>query len=152
MSEEVGLGMHAANWSDNSTEGKWCREVVKSKDDFSNLIFSDECTVQLEQHAKMCFRKKKQPRQLKQHPKHPPKLQIWGAISYHGASQVVMLGGIMEAKRYTKNHCCRLSTVVSQKTIDFNRIMILNIAASMLKNILRTTRLIGGGLYQSLPI
>jgi len=45
---------------------------------------------------------KKQPRQLKQHPKHNPKLHIWGAISYHGASQVVMFGGIMDAKRYTK--------------------------------------------------
>lgn len=58
--------------------------------------------MQLEQHAKLCFRRKKQPRRLKKRPKHPPKLHIWGAISSRGASQVVLFTGIMDAKRYAQ--------------------------------------------------
>ena len=78
----------------------WCKEELKSKDDFADLIFSDECTVQLEQHGRLCFRKRKQPRKLKPRPKHPPKLHIWGAISFRGASQIVMFTGNMDAPRY----------------------------------------------------
>ena len=54
----------------------WCKEAQRSKDDFSDVIFSDECTVQLKQHGRLCFRKRKQPRKLKPRPKHPPKLHI----------------------------------------------------------------------------
>ena len=32
--------------------------------------------------------------------KHPPKLHIWGAISFQGAAQVVLFIGIMDAERY----------------------------------------------------
>ena len=78
----------------------WCKEALKSKDDFADIIFSDECTVQLEQHGRLCFRKRKHPRKLKSRPKHPPKLHIWGAISFRGASQIVMFTGIMNAPRY----------------------------------------------------
>ena len=75
----------------------WCEEAVKSKDDFADIIFSDECTVQLEHHGRICFRKR---RKLKPRPKHPPKLHIWGAISFQGAAQVVLFTGIMDAERY----------------------------------------------------
>ena len=80
----------------------WCEEEIKSKDDFADIIFSDECTVQLEQHERLCFRKRKQPRKLKQRPKHPLKLHIWRAISYQGASPVVIFTGIIDAQRYTQ--------------------------------------------------
>ena len=75
---------------------------MRSKDTFSDIIFSDECTVQLEQHGRICFRKRLQPRKLKQRPKHPPKLHIWGGISARGATQLVMFKGIMIADRYQK--------------------------------------------------
>ena len=80
----------------------WCEEEIKSKDDFADIIFSDECTIQLEQHGRLCFRKRKQPRKLKQRPKHPLKLHIWGAISYQGASPIVIFTGIMDAQRYVQ--------------------------------------------------
>ena len=78
----------------------WCEEELRSKDNFADIIFSDECTVQLEQHGRLCFRKRKQPRKLKPRPKHPQKLHIWGAISFRGASQIVMFTGNMNASRY----------------------------------------------------
>ena len=32
-----------------------CKEQQQSKEDFSNVIFTDECLVQLEQHNRVCF-------------------------------------------------------------------------------------------------
>ena len=78
----------------------WCLEQLRVKENFTNVIFSDECTIQLEHHGRLCFRKRRQPRKLKQCPKHPAKLQIWGAISSQGAASVVMFSGIMDAIRF----------------------------------------------------
>jgi len=75
----------------------WCKEQRQVNEDFSNVIFSDECTIQLEHHRQLCFRKQKQPRKLKPRPKHPAKVHIWGAISARGAARVVMFTGIMDA-------------------------------------------------------
>ena len=78
----------------------WCREQLRVNEKFSNVIFSDECTIQLEHHGHLCFRKQKQPRKLKPQPKHPLKFHIWGAISPRGAAPVVMFTGIMDAVHY----------------------------------------------------
>lgn len=80
----------------------WCKEALRSRDNFSDVIFSDESTVQLEHHGRICFHKRRQPRKLKQRPKHPPKLHVWGGISTRGATQVVIFKGIMNADRYQK--------------------------------------------------
>ena len=55
--------------------------------------------VQLEHHSRICFRKEKQPRVLKQRAKHPIKVHIWGGISTRGATKLVMFTGIMNAQR-----------------------------------------------------
>ena len=49
----------------------WCEEQLLNKDDFSNVIFTDESSIQLEQHSKICFRKRLQPRNLPKHPVNP---------------------------------------------------------------------------------
>lgn len=76
----------------------WCQEQLRSKEDFKNVILTDETTVQLEQHSRICFRKRLQPRNLKQRAKHPVKIHVWGGISSKGATRVVMFSGIMNAK------------------------------------------------------
>ena len=73
----------------------WCEEQLLNKDDFSNVIFTDESSVQLEQHSKICFRKRLQPRNL---PKQPVKIHIWGGISVRGATRLIMFSGIMNAR------------------------------------------------------
>lgn len=62
----------------------------------------DECTVQLDHHGRLCFRKEKEPRALKQRPKHPAKVHIWGGISTRGATKIIMFSGIMNAIKYGK--------------------------------------------------
>lgn len=79
---------------------EWCLEQINNNERFENVIFSDECTVQLEQHSKLYFRKERQPRVLKQRPKHPPKVHIWGGISCRGATKIVIFTGTMNAIRY----------------------------------------------------
>lgn len=77
----------------------WCEEQLQIKDDLNNVIFTDESTVQLEQHSKLCFRKRLQPRNLKQRAKHPVKILIWGGISKRDATRIIMFGGIMNTRR-----------------------------------------------------
>ena len=48
---------------------------------FENVVFTDECTVQLDHHGRLCFRKEKEQRLLKQRPKHAIKVHIWGEVS-----------------------------------------------------------------------
>ena len=81
---------------------EWCQQQIAKKETFSNVVFTDECTVQLDHHGRLCFRKKGQSRALKQRPKHPAKVHIWGGISKKGATRVVLFTGIMNAQRYAK--------------------------------------------------
>ena len=39
----------------------WCQEMIKNKETFDNVIWTDECSVQLDHHGRLCFRKVKQP-------------------------------------------------------------------------------------------
>ena len=77
----------------------WCKEQLRLKETFDDVIFTDESTIQLDHHSRICFRKKLQPRALKQRAKHPVKIHIWGGISKKGATRVVMFTGNMNAIR-----------------------------------------------------
>ena len=65
-------------------------------------MFTNECTVQLDSHGRLCFRKKNEARALKQRPKHPIKIHVWGGISARGATKIVMFSRIMNAIKYGK--------------------------------------------------
>ena len=77
---------------------EWCQRQLGRGETFDDVIFTDECTVQLNHHG----RKENEPRALKQRPKHPAKIHIWGGISKRGATCIVMFNGIMNAVRYGK--------------------------------------------------
>lgn len=81
---------------------EWCQKQIDMKEKFEDVVFTDECTVQLDHHGRLCFRKVGESRALKQRPKHPAKVHIWGGISVRGATRVVMFTGIMNAPRYVK--------------------------------------------------
>ena len=57
---------------------EWCEQQLENEEDFSDVIFTDECTVQLDHHSCICFRKKGEKRALKRRAKHPAKVHIWG--------------------------------------------------------------------------
>ena len=80
----------------------WCQKQLHNNEQFEDIIFTDECTVQLDHYGRLCFCKEKEARVLKQRPKHPAKVHIWGGISMRGATRLVMLSGNMNAIRYGK--------------------------------------------------
>lgn len=71
-------------------------------DDFENVIFSDEASIQLETHRKRCYRKKGEKPQNKPRPKHPPKVHVWAGISTRGATNICIFTGIMDAEFYVR--------------------------------------------------
>ena len=81
---------------------KWYEEMIKNKEQFDDVIFTDESSVMLERHRRRCYRKRGAAHKLKARPKHPMKVHIWGGISKRGATSVVIFTGIMTATRYTK--------------------------------------------------
>lgn len=78
----------------------WCEERIKDNEKFEDVIFTDECTVELDNHGRICFRKIKQPRKLKPRAKHPIKVHVWAGISQRGATPIVIFSGIMTSIRY----------------------------------------------------
>jgi len=77
----------------------WCKEQQRVHEQFDNVLLTDESTIQLDQHSRLCFRRHLQPRVLKQRAKHPIKVHVWGGISKRGATNVIIFSGIMDAER-----------------------------------------------------
>lgn len=81
----------------------WCVNQVTEGDlDFPNVIWTDECSIQLESHRKITFQKKGKPIRLSARPKHPPKIHVWGGISARGATPIVIFMRTLIATRYTR--------------------------------------------------
>ena len=81
---------------------EWCLDRVISGDlDLSDVIWTDECSVQLESHRKVTYHKLGEPSKMVSRPKHPPKVHVWAGISAKGATAIVIFTGILTATRYT---------------------------------------------------
>ena len=77
---------------------EWAQQHLH--DNFDNVIWTDEASVQLETHRKRCYRKKGETPKPKPRPKHPVKVHVWGSISKYGATELVIFTGIMNAEFY----------------------------------------------------
>ena len=102
---------------------KWCADVSSCGDNFADVVWTDECTVELQQHSLRCFRKKDQLKKLKPRPKHPLKLHIWGGISCRGATSVVIFEGILIATKLLKIYEASLIPFVKKAYPDHHRLM-----------------------------
>lgn len=78
----------------------YVRKLCMEKETFSNVIFTDECTVELDNHARISFRRKGDKPRLKGKPKHPYKLHVWAGVSMRGATDIVLFEGIMKKEFY----------------------------------------------------
>ena len=76
---------------------EYARRVLESGDTFHNVIFSDECSISLQQYRRTCYRKVDEPTKRKPKPKHPLKVHVWAGISRHGATEICIFDGIMDA-------------------------------------------------------
>ena len=81
---------------------EWCLDRVIADDfDMEDVIWTDECSVQLGSHTKTTYHKQGAPSRMASRPKHPPKVHVWAGISAIGATGIVILTGILMATRYT---------------------------------------------------
>ena len=64
------------------------------------VVFSDESSVQLNHHRRLCFRKVGHARMLKSKPKHPPKVHVWAGISKRSATAIAKFMDTLTATRY----------------------------------------------------
>ena len=88
------------------------REVNKQKrlewaqlhlhDNFHDVVWSDETTVQLESHKRFCCRKTSEPPRLKPRAKHPVKVHVWAGISWNGPTDICIFEGRMNASLYVQ--------------------------------------------------
>ncbi|KAK5975268.1 Transposable element Tcb2 transposase [Trichostrongylus colubriformis] len=72
----------------------FCSEMLAANVGFSDCVFTDECTVQIDCSTKFCFVKKgDQYSRMRNRAKHPAKVHIWGGISVRGATRLAILPG-----------------------------------------------------------
>lgn len=100
---------------------KWAREHLE--DDFRDVIWTDETTVQLESHKRFCCRKKGQRPKLKPRAKHPIKLHVWAGISQRGRTEICVFEGKMDATLYVKILEACLLPFVERMFPDHHRFM-----------------------------
>ena len=76
----------------------WARTYLG--DEFEDVIWTDETSVQIETHKCFCYRKEGQKPRPKPRPKHPVKVHVWAGISKKSAIEVCIFEGIMTAPLY----------------------------------------------------
>ena len=84
----------------NKQKREWCTERIATQENFDDVIFTDESSIQLDNHGRLCCRKRGSVRKFKPKPKHPVKVHVWAGISKHGATSIVIFTGIMNANKY----------------------------------------------------
>ena len=94
------------------------RRVMESGDTFHNVIFSDECSISLQQYWRTCYRKIDEPIKCKPKPKHPLKVHVWAGISRHGATKICIFDGIMDAELFCSILETMLVPFLTEKLVD----------------------------------
>jgi len=72
-----------------------CRKIIETNDDFGNVIFTDESSVEIERATTIRFHKQGEMYKPARKPKHPLKVHVWG-----GTIELVIFEGIMDAVLY----------------------------------------------------
>ena len=87
------------------------------------MLFTDECTVQLESHRKVSYHKEGQMCKYKPRPKNPVKINIWGGISKRVATSIVMFGSTLTSTQYRKVLDAALFPFINKLYHDSFRLM-----------------------------
>ena len=80
----------------------FAEECLENWEDFANVIFTDESTIWLKKHGKICFRKEGTVGKPKPLSRHPFKVNIWAGISMRGPTPILIFTGIMKKEFYVE--------------------------------------------------
>ena len=81
-------------------------KCLEENEKFENVVFTDESSIWLTRHSKLCFRKIDQPGKMKPTSNHPFKVHVWAGISTKGATPILIFGGIMDRFFYVEEILC----------------------------------------------
>ena len=59
---------------------EFSQKCLEENEQFDDVIFTDECSVVLENHSKISFHREWEHPKLKRKPKHPLKVHVWAGI------------------------------------------------------------------------
>ncbi|CAG2206429.1 unnamed protein product [Mytilus edulis] len=93
----------------------FCQQLITDNDNFADIIFTDECTVQLHDNKVVIYRLRDQVAQPIPQPKHPFKLHVWGGISRRGTTRLLNFDRLFKT--------CTLTNTVSNKTMIQNIVL-----------------------------
>ena len=75
---------------------------LAESENFDDVIFTDESSVWIERHSRICFCKKGAPAKMKPKVKHPYKVHVWAGISKRGPTEILVFTGIMKKEFYVE--------------------------------------------------
>ena len=73
---------------------------IANDDNFNDVIFTHECSVQLHDNTIVVYRLKDSVAPLIPMPKHPYKVHVWASISRRGTTSILIFDGIMKSSFY----------------------------------------------------
>ena len=107
---------------------EWCLDRVIAVDlDMEDVIWTDECSVQLKSYHKTTYHKQREPSRMVSRPKHPPKV---AGISAKGATSVAIIMGILKPHNNTDVLEAALVPFFEEHYQEQHRFQHLNIPAS----------------------
>lgn len=80
----------------------FCKTLIANNDSFNDIIFTDECSVQLHGNKIVVYGEKDSPAPILPKPKHPLKVYVWAGISRKESTGIVVFDGIMISSYYTE--------------------------------------------------
>jgi len=78
----------------------FCTDILVHKEEFNDVIFTDESTVRCERFLAKQFRRVGEPSEPKPKPKHPLAVHAWAGISKNGTTDIAIFTGIMDSSGY----------------------------------------------------
>ena len=78
----------------------FCTDILVHKEEFNDVIFTDESTVRCERFLSKQFRRIGEPSVPKPKPKHPLSVHVWAGISKKGTTDIAIFTGIMDSSSY----------------------------------------------------
>jgi len=81
---------------------EFCKNLISVDEHFNDIVFTDECTVQLHDNKIVVYRLKDSAAPPIPLPKHAFKVHVWGGISHRGSTRLLIFDGILKSNFFVE--------------------------------------------------
>ena len=82
---------------------EFCKQLLDTNDNFNDVIWSDECSIQLHDNKVVIYRPTDGLAEMVSQPKHPYKIHVWGGISRRGSTNLLIFDGILKKEFFVEH-------------------------------------------------